>query len=56
MLVACRDDMQFDIGENEVFSGKTIVNSLGKYFTILMMLTDLLIKSTYQSLLFIHKT
>jgi hypothetical protein len=43
MLVACRDNMQFGIGENEVFSGKTIVSSLGKDFAILSMLTDFLI-------------
>jgi hypothetical protein len=25
MLVACRDDMQFDIDENKVFSGKLLL-------------------------------
>jgi len=43
MLLACRDDMQFNIGEDEVFSRRTIVKYLGKYFTILTMLIDLLI-------------
>jgi hypothetical protein len=44
MLVACRDDMQFNIDENEVFSGKTIINSLIKDFTIMMMHIDFLIR------------
>jgi len=35
--------MHFDIGENKVFSNKIITNSLGKDFTLLTMLTDLLI-------------
>jgi hypothetical protein len=34
--------MKFSRDENEVFSGKTIVNSLGKYFTILLMLIEFL--------------
>jgi hypothetical protein len=45
ILISCRDDMKFSIDENELFLGKTIVNSLGKEFTILSMFTEFLMNS-----------
>jgi len=42
MLIACRDDIKFAMGENEVFLGKIIINSLGKYFSLLSLLIEFL--------------
>lgn len=39
ILIACRDDMEFAKGKNEVISGKVIVNSLEQDFSILILLT-----------------